>query len=116
MGSFPNKRAQFKKGKSGNPKGKPSGTPNIKTLISKVWSEEVIDDGGNKTIRGLLAVKAMFDKASKGNVYAFKALCERLEGMPKQQIEQTAIGYTVMPSVKIDGKETKLDIGEDASK
>ena len=55
-----------------------------------VWDEEVEDpQTGNKVVKGLLSIKALVDKANKGDVAAFKALAERLEGMPKQEIENT---------------------------
>lgn len=113
MGQFPNRRTQFKKGRSGNPDGKPSGTLNIRTLIKKVWSEEIIDDNGNEIVLGLLVVKAMFEKAAGGDVAAFKALCERLEGMPKQELDQNIVRYTQMPVIRDDnGNELKFNVGD----
>jgi len=88
MGKFPNKETQFKEGheKLG---GRKKGTPNFKTLIEKVFNEEIKDDGGNLVVKGLLIVKAMFDKAEAGDVSAFVALSNRMDGQPKATVEDT---------------------------
>ena len=112
MGDFPNKNTQFEKGQSGNPAGKPTGTLNLKTLIRKVWDEEITNDDGSSTIQGLLIIKAMFEKAANGDVSAFKALCERLEGMPQQAIDHTLTRpYTVMPTITKNGKPAVFNVG-----
>ena len=88
MGTFPNKETQFKEGheKVG---GRKKGTTNFKTLIERVFNEEITDDGGNSVVKGLLIVKAMFDKAEKGDVSAFLALSNRMDGQPKATVENT---------------------------
>ena len=83
----------------------------LKTLIKKVWSEEITGDDGNKTIRAIKSLKALVEKAEKGDVAAFKALAERLEGMPKQEIDQTNThSFTKMPTIKTDDNNLELDI------
>lgn len=99
----------YKPGESGNPSGKPKGILNLKTLIQKVWSEEITDDEGNPKIKALLSIKAMVDKAESGDVSAFKALAERVEGLPKQEIEQTHL-FAKMPSIEIDGEKAEFDV------
>jgi len=106
----PPREHRFKPGHSGNPKGKAKGTLSLKTFIQKVWSEEITDDKGNSKIKALLSIKAMVDKAESGDVSAFKALAERIEGLPKQEIEQTHV-FAKMPSIEIDGKKVEYDIG-----
>ena len=88
MGEFPNKETQFKEGheKLG---GRQKGTTNYKTLIERVFNQEIKDDGGNLVVKGLLIVKAMFDKAEKGDVSAFLALSNRMDGQPKATVENT---------------------------
>lgn len=66
------------------------GKPNLKTLIEKVWyaaDPKDVDESGDPRIAGLKVVKALLDKASDGDVAAFKALAERMEGMPTQRNE-----------------------------
>ena len=101
----------FKPGESGNPNGRPVGSLNIKTLIRKIWDEEITNDKGDPVVRGLLIVKAMFEKAEKGDVHAFKALCERLEGMPNQTLDHSLRPYTVMPTIKKNGKPAVFNVG-----
>lgn len=98
-----------KKGEVRNPKGYPKGQPNIKTLIKKVWNAEITDAKGNKKIQGLLAVKAILDKAKKGDVSAFRELCDRLEGKPiqKQQIDQK-VESNINIIWELDGKKTQI--------
>ena len=87
-GNYPPVEHQIKKGEVRNPKGYKKGQLNLKTLIRKVWEEEIVDADGNPQIRAILSVKALADKAEKGDVHAFKALSERVEGMPKQEVHQ----------------------------
>jgi hypothetical protein len=110
MNNFPNKDAQFKKGESGNPNGRPKGSLNIKTLIQRVWDEVITDSEGNKVIEGLLVVRAMMEKAKKGDVSAFKALSERMDGMPKQELDLHS-NIVHMPMIKKNGKDLVFDIG-----
>jgi len=72
-------------------RGRPKGSVNIKTLAKMIWDHEVPKPHsrrGEKICVGALIVKAIAEKAKKGDVSAFKALAERIEGMPKQEIDQ----------------------------
>ena len=75
---------RFKPGQSGNPVGRPKGALNLKKLIAKIWNEEIIDDDGVPRIRVLKSIKALMDKAEKGDVRAFRELADRIEGRPAQ--------------------------------
>lgn len=97
----------FKKGQSGNPKGYPKGKPNLKTLIEKVWNEEITDAKGNKKIQGLLAVKALLEKAQKGDVSAFRELADRMEGKAKDRKEHQHIGSVTLKVIRDDGTTSK---------
>lgn len=113
MGDFPNEETQFKPGQSGNPNGRPKGSLSVKSIIEKIWNEEIKDAKGNVQIEGILAVKAIFDKAKDGDVNAFRALVERMEGMPKQEIDMNA-NITKMDKIVKDGKVVDFDIGTSA--
>ena len=102
----------FKPGESGNPNGRPKGKIGIKSLIEKVWNEELKDDNGDPYIRGLLSIKAMMDKAEAGDVQAFKVLAERMEGMPNQTVDLNA-QVVEMPTIKKDGQELTFNIGSE---
>ena len=79
MGEFPNKATQFSSTNQPPPERKTHGLQ-LSRLIKRVWNEEIKDDHGNETVRGLLAVKALMDKAEEGDVQAFRELADRVEG------------------------------------
>lgn len=83
----PPKEYQFKKGQSGNPKGKPPG-PLSKTIIAKWLASESDEKGvdGNPLKNFDKIVKAIIKKAAKGDVQAFEKLMDRLEGRPTQYL------------------------------
>lgn len=100
-----------KPGETHNPNGRPKGSLNVKTIIRLLLEEEDVDDvDGVKKTKALIMTNAILQKAKKGDVSAFKALVERIEGMPKQEIENI-VNITEMPTVKVDGKPLEVDIG-----
>jgi|GEM_PF-3077326 len=66
----PPKHTQFKPGQSGNPKGRPKGTPNHRTTVDKVMNEKVSVREGEK-IRRIkkfeAVVQAQANKGMKGD-------------------------------------------------
>jgi hypothetical protein len=62
----PPKGTRFVKGRSGNPKGKPKGSRNLATLLTKTVNEAVIvhENGRRKTITKL--------EAMAGNVWTYR--------------------------------------------
>jgi ferritin-like protein len=85
----------FKKGQSGNPKGRPK-MPNLKDAIAKILAEE--KDG----MQALEAViKALRAKAVKGDVRAAKELLDRAYGTPKQTLDLS--GELKSINITIDG-------------
>jgi hypothetical protein len=66
----PPRRTQFTKGRSGNPKGRPKGTPNFATALEQALSEQVIvNEGGQRyPVTKLVAtVKQLVNKATQGD-------------------------------------------------
>ena len=65
---------RFKKGKSGNPRGRPLGHANAKTTVARVMNEKVPVREGHKT-RFMTKLEAMFqahtNKAMKGDPRSF---------------------------------------------
>lgn len=80
----PPRQGQFKKGKSGNPSGRPKGTPNFATALEQVLSEQVvINEGGQRrTITKLeAAVKQLVNKATMGDSRATQQLLKVLSAL-----------------------------------
>jgi len=89
---------EFKKGRSGNPSGRPVGSKNLTTqaarILKKVAPESYIKA---KNVRGLLvgkrvtvadAIAALWiRKALQGDMKAIKELNDRFEGRPRQALD-----------------------------
>lgn len=76
--------AQFKKGQSGNPKGRPKGTINMTTILKKTLSEtiDVEENGEKKTISKMeAAVRKLIDEAITGDMQAFRVLSVLTQAM-----------------------------------
>ena len=76
----------FKKGQSGNPKGRPR-IPDLKAAIAKVLSEE---KDGMDALEAVL--KALRTRAIKGDVRAAQELLDRGYGKSKQSIDHATGG------------------------
>ena len=75
----PPKENQFKPGQSGNPKGKPKGSKNLKTIFNKEANEKVeVKIGGRKVKKEKreLAIKSLVNKAASGD---FKSQTKLIE-------------------------------------
>lgn len=74
----------YKKGQSGNPKGRPRVLPELNKLLREVLGEE--KDGIAAAQAILMALRA---KATKGDVRAAEVLLDRAYGKAKEHIEMT---------------------------
>ena len=90
----PPKTTRFKKGVSGNPKGRPKGSLNIATLFTKALREKVVinEHGQRKTVTKLeAALKQLVNKAASGDLRALAQLvalaqdAEAKQNMPGAQ-------------------------------
>jgi hypothetical protein len=70
---------RFKKGRSGNPKGRPKGTLNMATVLARTLREKVVinENGQRKIITKLeAAVKQLVNKAASGDLRALRHLAD----------------------------------------
>ncbi len=89
----PPKTSQFKKGKSGNPRGRPKGSTNFLTLLNKELDQPIVvnENGKKKTITRMQAmVKRMVSGALQGEQKALLSLVEILRRTG--QFEQVQAG------------------------
>lgn len=82
-----NEKGQLLPGVVLNPAGKPKGTKHFATLFKELLQEQVkLKDGTKITMLKAMGL-AMAQKAMKGDVNAFNAVSDRLDGKPNQSIE-----------------------------
>ena len=73
----PPEATRFKKGASGNPNGRPKGTPDLKTIVRELLSAQVtVTEGGKKRKVSTLTATVMrlSEKALKGDMRAIEKL------------------------------------------
>ena len=76
---------RFKKGQSGNPKGRPPGSVSITTEIKKRLQE--MPDGQKKTYLELLISRILKLGVVDGNEQMIKIIWNYVDGMPNQLLE-----------------------------
>jgi hypothetical protein len=89
----PPRHTQFAKGQSGNPRGRPSGSKNLVTLLREALNEMVIvtEDGGRRQISKCEAIiKQLVNKAAKADWRAIKLLLEILRQIESKTPPETA--------------------------
>ena len=90
----------FKKGQSGNPKGRVPKIPELDKLLAEVLGEE--KDGIEAAKAILMALRA---KATKGDVRAAEVLLDRAYGKAKQVTEEVGNGGNITLNI-LRGKPT----------
>lgn len=112
---------KFKKGQSGNPKGRPKKfvtllkemgykrseiNDTIQAMLAMDMAElkDVWDDK-NATILEKTIASAMKKSIEKGSLYSMETLLSRVFGMPKQEIEQTIIEKPIFNGIDLDVPE-----------
>lgn len=76
--------AQFKKGVSGNPKGRPKGSTSIAGLIKKIGAEDISAKSDYDKLEFIM--RKVFDFAVQGESWAVHFIADRLEGKPRQVV------------------------------
>ena len=75
----------FKKGQSGNPKGRPKRAKCIPDILRKITSEK--DKDGVTKLN--LILNNVVNEAIKGDTWSIQFIADRMEGKPAQVIQQT---------------------------
>jgi hypothetical protein len=122
----PPKHAQFKKGQSGNPKGRPKGALNVATLLERTLREKVIitGNGRRKTVSKLqAAITQLTNKATSGDLKAFQLLTALLRSA-KERGSQSAdansisdemdkrVAFGILTRIEAISKEDPEDANE----
>jgi hypothetical protein len=84
----PPEATRFKKGVSGNPKGRPKGSVNVITALTKALREKVVinENGRRRTVTKLeAAIKQLVNKAATGDLRALRHLTELAQDAETQQ-------------------------------
>ena len=94
----------YKKGQSGNPKGRPVGSKNRSTIAKKWLSVEqdlknpLTGEKENMSQEDLMTL-ALIKRAREGDTQAYQKLLDSAYGAPIQQIEQNNIEQPLFPDV-----------------
>ena len=83
----PPEHTRFKKGQSGNPKGRPKGTLNLATVLARTLREKVVinEHGQRRVITKLeAAIKQLVNKAAGGDLAALRQLSALVQSAEEQ--------------------------------
>ena len=85
----PQNLKNFPPGVSGNPKGRPKGSLNTKTILRKLLSAKIIDEESGKemTAHELMLIKLLRKACNEVDQKAIDSILDRFEGKPNQSIE-----------------------------
>ena len=90
----PPKATRFKKGKSGNPSGRPRRRPTVADVLDKVANRKIrARDGGN--VRQITQMEAVllkqFEKAIKGDQKAADLITRLVQSLPQDLAQSTGV-------------------------
>ena len=91
----PPHHTRFKKGQSGNPRGRSCGSKNLSTLLSEALNEPVIvaENGGRRKISKRQAIiEQLVNQSAKGDWRAAKLLLDILQDIERRTEPETAAG------------------------
>jgi len=85
----------FKKGVSGNPKGRPMKGHSWADVLEKIGGEKI--EKYDMTRKEAVARK-LWGEAAKGQSWAINALMDRLDGKPRMTMDQTTRNISIIVS------------------
>jgi hypothetical protein len=94
----PPKHTQFRKGQSGNPKGRPKGSKNISVRIRRILEEKVIvkTNGGTRSMAMFDALlMQLFNKAMSGDIKSLQEVIRLTEKLQEQEPHLNAPEFVV---------------------
>jgi hypothetical protein len=112
--------SRFKRGQSGNPRGRPPGAKTLSTLLTEALNEPVViaEDGGRRKISKRQAIiKQLVNRSAKGDWRAVKLLLDILrdiEGRTEPQTEENSFSLADQKvleqlTVRLRGKKRDSD-------
>jgi hypothetical protein len=100
----PPRHSRFQKGQSGNPRGRPSGSKNLSTLLSEALNEPVIvtENGKRRKISKRQAViTQLVNQSAKGDWRAAKILLDIVHDIEGRTEPQTAENWISLADEKV---------------
>lgn len=97
----PPTHSQFKPGQSGNPRGRPSGSKSLSTLLRKALNERIeVNKGGKRLKRTKLdvAIEQLVNKAAGGDLKAFIQLSQHLVRIEDAEAAKQAKSVPLQPT------------------
>ena len=85
----PPRDTRFKEGQSGNPRGRPPGAKNLKTLLSEALNEPVVvaENGGHRKITKRQAIiTQLVNRSATADLRAIKILLDMLRDIESQTV------------------------------
>ena len=99
---------RFKKGETGNPKGRPPVIPELKALLAEVMGEE---KQGLTAVKALL--KSLMQRAIKGDTAAARELLDRAYGKATLPIDHTTGGDKITTyQIEVSNPETATKLNK----
>jgi len=100
----PPKNTQFKPGQSGNPRGRPKGTKNLRTDLNEELAETIaVKEGGQQLVisKQRAMLKSLMAKSIKGDTAAARALINLIVGIEQADAERSVVVTTTAEDLEV---------------
>lgn len=112
----PPEATRFRKGRSGNPAGRPKGSLNVGTLLMKALREKVVvnEHGRRKTVTKLeAALTQLVNMAATGNIRALRQLTDLARDAEIKQVPSQNTEFKELDREVIEGILRRFQTGEE---